>query len=222
MAKRKLGWGTSGDAMLLMFIKLVTMALGLTVTRLFSEYFSYHDYGTYSQILLIVNTVASITILGMVDGTNFFYCREKDPQKRESYVSTIFSFQCIVSAVAGCVVMALSAPLCIHFDNPDVAGLLIFAAVLPLMQNLISMLQVLVVSVGKARLLAARNLIVSVTRLLAVIAVITFFRDVTVVLLTTLALDLAQIGLFWLMLRKNGCPMGLRAVNFRLFKEIFH
>ena len=44
MAKRKLGWGTSGDAMLLMFIKLVTMALGLTVTRLFSEYFSYHDY----------------------------------------------------------------------------------------------------------------------------------------------------------------------------------
>ena len=221
MAKRKLGWGTSGDAVLLMFIKLVTMALGLTVTRLLSQYLSKFDYGTYSQILLIVNTVASITILGMVDGTNFFYCRENDPKKRESYVSTIFTLQCMVSTAAGCVVMALSAPLCIHFDNADVGKLLIFAAVLPLMQNLISMLQVLVVSVGKARLLAARNLIVSVTRLLAVLIVIACVRSVAVILLTTVALDLAQIGLFWLMLRKNGCPMGLRAVNFRLFKEIF-
>ena len=69
MGKRLKG-GTSADAVLLMFIKLVTMALGLTVTRLLSQYFSYHDYGTYSQIILVVNTVTTITILGMVDGTN--------------------------------------------------------------------------------------------------------------------------------------------------------
>ena len=221
MGKRKLQWGVSGDAVLLMFIKLVTMTLGLTVTRLFSQYFSYHDYGTYSQILLVVNTVASITILGMIDGTNFFYSRENDPQKRESYVSTIFTLQCMVSAVAGGVVLALSAPLCVYFDNPDVSGLLIFAATLPLLQNLISMLQVLVVSVGKARLLAIRNLAVSVARLLVVVIVIAFVRNVAVILLTTVILDLIQIGLFWLMLRKNGCPMGIRAVNFRLFREIF-
>ena len=218
---KKLQWGTSGDAVLLMFIKLVTMALGLTVTRLLSQYLSYHDYGTYSQILLVVTTVASVTILGMVDGTNFFYCRETDPQKREGYVSTIFTLQCMVSAAAGCVVMLLSTPLCTHFDNPDVAKLLIFAAVLPLLQNLISMLQVLVVSVGKARMLAARNFLVSVLRLLVVLVVITYVRNVAVVLLMTVILDVGQILIFWLMLRKNGCPMRLRAVNFRLFGEIF-
>lgn len=221
MSKRKLEWGTSGDAVLLMFIKLVTMALGLTVTRLLSQYLSYHAYGTYSQILLVVNTVASITILGMVDGTNFFYCREKDPKKRESYVSTIFTLQCIVSAAAGCVVMLLSGPICTHFNNPDVAGLLIFAAALPLFQNLISMLQVLVLSVGKARLLAARNLIVSVARLLVVLIVIAFVRNVAVILLMTVVMDVAQITLFAVMLRKNGCPMGIKAVDFRLFQEIF-
>lgn len=221
MGKRLKG-GTSGDAVLLMFIKLVTMALGLAVTRLLSQYFSYHDYGTYSQIMLVVNTVASVTILGMVDGTNFFYCREADPQKREGYVCTIFTLQCIVSTAAGCVVMLLSGPLCAHFHNPDVAPLLIFAAALPLFQNLISMLQVLVVSVGKARVLAARNLIVSLTRLLVVIMAIAFVRDVAVILLMTVVMDLAQIGIFVLMLRRNGCPMGFKAVNFRLFQEIFH
>ena len=219
---KKLRGGTSGDAVLLMFIKLVTMALGLAVTRLLSQYFSYHDYGTYSQIILVVNTVASITILGMVDGTNFFYCRETDTQKREGYVSTIFTLQCMVSTAAGGVVMALNGPLCTHFHNADVAGLLIFAAALPLLQNLISMLQVLVVSVGKARILAARNLIVSLTRLLVVMAAIVFVRNVAVILLMTVVMDLAQIGIFALMLRKNGCPLGLKAVNFRLFKEIFH
>ena len=219
MGKRLRG-GTSADAVLLMFIKLVTMALGLVVTRLLSQYFSYHDYGTYSQIILVVNTVASITILGMVDGTNFFYCRETDPQKREGYVSTIFTLQCMVSTVAGGVVMALCGPLCTHFHNPDVAPLLIFAAALPLLQNLISMLQVLVVSVGKARVLAARNLIVS--RLVVVIAAIAFLRNVAVILLMTVVMDLAQIGIFGLMLRRNGCRLALKAVNLRLLREIFN
>ena len=222
MSRKRLGGGTSGDAVLLMFIKLVTMTLGLVVTRLLSQYFSYRDYGTYSQIILVVNTVTSITILGMVDGTNFFNCRERDPQKRESYLSTIFTLQCMVSAVGGLIVMLLSGPICTHFHNEDMAGLLIFAAILPMLQNLISMIQVLVVSVGKARMLAARNLIISLVRLAVVIVVISFVRNMALILLMTVIMDVAQLAIFALMLRRNGCPMGIKSVDFSLFKEIFH
>ena len=221
MKRNKLQWGTSGDAILLMFIKLVTIALGLIVTRLLSQYLSVYDYGTYSQILLIVSTVTSLTILGMMDGVNYFYCSQKDPQQRESFISTIFAIQCMVSGAAGCVVLLLSAPLCAYFENPDVSGLLIFAAALPLLQNLLSMMQILLVSVGKARLLAVRNLIVSVVRLAVVLAVVTVVQNVAVILLTTVVLDAAQIALFAVILRKNDCFMGLRAVNFRLFRQIF-
>lgn len=222
MNRKRLDGGTSGDAVLLMFIKLVTMTLGLVVTRLLSQYFSYQDYGTYSQILLVVNTVTSITILGMVDGTNFFNCRERDPKKREAYLSTIFTLQCMVSAVGGLIVMLLTGPICTHFHNADVGRLLIFAAVLPMLQNLISMIQVLVVSVGKARMLAVRNLIISLTRLAVVILVISFVRNVALILLMTVIMDVAQLAVFFLMLRRNGCPMGVKAVDFRLLKEIFH
>lgn len=221
MKPNKLRSGTSADAILLMLIKLVTIALGLVVTRLLSEHLSVYDYGTYSQILLIVSTVTSLTILGMMDGVNYFYCREQDKQKRESYISTIFALQSAISAVAGCVVMALSAPLCIHFDNPDVAGLLVFAAVLPLLQNLLSLMQILLVSVGKARVLAVRNLVVSLLRLAVVILVVTLVRNVAVILLTTVVLDVAQIALFGIILGKNDCAMGLRAVKPALFGEIF-
>ena len=222
MSKRRLDGGTSGDAVLLMFIKLVTMTLGLVVTRLLSQHFSYQGYGTYSQVLLVVNTVTSVTILGMVDGTNFFNCREKDPGKREAYLSTIFTLQCVVSALGGMVVMLLSGQICARFDNAALAPLLIFAAVLPMLQNLISMVQVLVVSVGKARMLALRNLIISVTRLAVVLVVIALVRNVALILLMTVVMDLGQLMIFFRMLRSNGCPMSLKAVDFRLFKEIFH
>lgn len=222
MSRKRLTGGTSGNAVLLMLIKLVTMTLGLVVTRLLSQYFSYQDYGTYSQIILVVNTVTSITIMGMVDGTNFFNCREQNPQKREAYLSTIFTLQCIVSAIGGLIVMLLSGVICNHFHNEDMAGLLIFAAILPMLQNLISMIQVLVVSVGKARMLAARNLIISLVRLAVVIVVISFVRNVALILLMTVIMDVAQLAVFALMLRRNGCPMGIKAVDFKLFNEIFH
>ena len=212
--------GTSGDAFLLTFVKFVTMALSLVITRLLSEHLSVYDYGTYSQILLIVSTVSSVTILGMMDGVNFFYSSEQDLQRREAYIATIFSLQCIVSTVVGCIVMVSSSLICNYFDNPDIKRLLVFAAVLPALQNLLGMSQVLLISVGKARLLALRNLIVSVVKLLAVLVVVTVVNDIAVVLVATLILDVTQIALFWLIIRKNGCKFRFSAFNLSLTGKI--
>lgn len=212
--------GVSIDAILLTFIKLVTTALGLVITRLLSEYLSVYDYGTYSQILLVVSTVSSFTILGMMDGTNYFYCGVPDPQKRESYVATVFSLQCAVGTAAGCIVMALSLPLCAYFDNPNIKNLLIFAAALPLLQNLMGMLQVLLVSVGKAKMLAVRNLIVSLLRLGVVFAVVMVARNIVIILVSTLILDILQIGFFWIILKRSGCRINFAKAKPHLLGEI--
>lgn len=219
MKNKRIG-GTSVDAILLTFIKLVTTALGLVVTRLLSEYLSVYDYGTYSQILLITSTVSSVTILGMMDGVNYFYCREQDAEKRESYTATIFAMQSVIGAAAGCIVMVLSMPLCKYFDNPDIKNLLIFAAVLPVLQNLIGMYQILLVSVGRARVIAFRNLIVSVMRLIAVFVVVTAIKNVAVILATTLVLDAAQIIVFLYILHKSGCRVRLQKADAGLIAEI--
>ncbi len=219
--KIKLGGKTSSDAILLALVKLVTIGLSFVVTRLLSQHLSKHDYGTYSQILLLVSTVTSVTILGMADGVNYFYCSEKDEKTREAYISTLFALQTMASLGAGSLVMALMGPICTHFENPDVRPLLIFAAGLPFLQNLLAMVQVLLVSVGKARLLALRNFLVAVIRLAVVVAVVYLVKDVAVILLTTFVLDLAQVLLFWLILKKNNCPIRPQCINFRLFRQIF-
>lgn len=219
MSKR-LKSGASVDALLLTFIKLVTTALGLVITRLLSQYLSIHDYGTYSQVLLVVSTVSSFTILGMMDGVNFFYCGEKDPHKREAYTATLFAFQCTVGTVAGCLILALSSPLSAYFDNPDVKRLVIFAAALPLLQNLLGMLQILLVSVGKAKILAIRNFLVSLVRLVVVIVVVTVVRNVALILTVSVLLDLGQIAFFGVILRKNNCFVRISKARFDLVGSI--
>ncbi len=212
--------GISGEAFLLTFAKVVTMALGIIVTRLLSENLSLHSYGTYSQILLIISTVSSLTILGMMDGVNFFYSGEVD-DKRESYIATLFSFQCIIGAVTGSFIMLSGSLICQYFDNPDIKNLLIYAAVLPVLQNLLGMSQVLFVSIGKARLLAVRNLAVSVVRLLVAFVIIIKFNDIVLILISNLVLDLVQIIFFWSILVKNGCKFKISSVDVSLTKKIF-
>ena len=51
--------GSSGDALLLTAVKLMTMLLSLVTTRLLSQHLTRYDYGTYSQILLLSSTIAS-------------------------------------------------------------------------------------------------------------------------------------------------------------------
>lgn len=220
MTKFKLGRGASSDAIALMLIKMVTICLGFVVTRLLSQYLSTYDYGTYSQVLLVVSTVSSLTILGMMDGVNYFYCSEPDPQRRESCIATLFSMQCMLSGLAGALILLLRNSICSGFGNPDAERLMFLAAMLPLLQNLISMLQILMVSNGKARLIAVRNLIVSLARLGAVVLVVAVVRDVAVILAVTLLLDLLQVGVFLVILKQHNCIVRLRSTDFRLARKI--
>ena len=130
--------GSSGDSFFLIIVRLVTMVLGLAMTRVLSGHFSKLEYGTYSQITLLVSTVSSFTILGMADGINFFFCGEKDQVKKDSYVATIFTLQYIVSIISSLVLLICAVPISNYFSNDAIRPLMIFAAVMPVMHNTIS------------------------------------------------------------------------------------
>ena len=137
---RLIDGNAAGDAAVLSLVRLMTMCLSLITTRILSTYLSTFAYGTYSQVLLIVSTTASLTTFGLIDAINFYYCGTKDTAKRESYVATILTLQCCAGTFAGMAILLLADPICKYFGNPELHGYLIFAAVLPLLQNGISLL----------------------------------------------------------------------------------
>ena len=209
--------GSSGDALLLTAVKLMTMLLSLVTTRLLSQYLTTYDYGTYSQVLLISSTIASITILGMMDGMNFFFCSEKDTERREAYVATIYLMQLALGVIMGAAVML---PICAYMDNPELKKLMLFAAILPTLQNLIYISQVLLISVGKAKVLALRNLVISVLKLAAIIIVVHFVKDIALILIVSVLLDAFQLLIFYFILRKNGCLIRFTKADLRLILPI--
>ena len=210
----------AGDATLLALVRLMTMCLSLITTRVLSTYLSTFAYGTYSQVLLIVSTTASLTTFGFIDAINFYYCGTKDTQKRESYVATILTMQCCIGMLAGIAIVILAGPICKYFGNPELRRYLFLAAFSPLLQNGISLLQVLLVSVGKARQLAVRNLIISIAQLICAITAGMRMKSVGLILFVSIILNSIQILFFLWSLKKSGCHMRLAFCDFRLSKGI--
>ena len=212
--------GPSKDSVFLMAARIITIILGMATSRLLSDALSLTEYGTYSQIMLLVSTIASVTILGMADGSNYFYYNNQGEKERAEYISTIFFLQYMFSFLAGSILLMISRQLTVYFGNEKIRGLLIFAAVIPLLQNMISILQVLFIAVGKAKQIAVRNFIFSFIRLILFAAACHIIHNITAIFIFMILMDLAQIVYFRAVLNKNHCNIGITKINLKLIKNI--
>lgn len=216
---RLIDGNAAGDATVLALVRLMTMCLSLITTRVLSTYLTTFAYGTYSQVLLIVSTTVSLTTFGLIDAINFYYCGAKDKEKKDAYIATIVTLQCCTGVFAGITILLLAEPICNYFGNLELRDYLPFAAILPLLQNGISLLQVLFVSVGKARQLAIRNLIISMAQLVCAI-VAGMCKNVGLILTVSVVLSSGQILFFVWSLKKSGCYIRIASCDFKLSRSI--
>ena len=213
--------GAATNSMLLAFVKVITSLLSMATTRILCSILSETQYGTYSQVLLIVSTIASITILGMTDAVNYFYNKHYGTKKANEYVATIFFLQLIVSFVGFVFVFVCKGFIVQYFGNSSLQNLLFFAAILPFINNLLSMLQVLFISIGKAKLIAFRNLIVSILNLCCFSIGCYVTNDIRILLVITISLNALQIVYLVIVLMKNGLKIRFRDINISLSSKVF-
>lgn len=212
--------GASADSLLLTFVRVITTVLGLLVTKLLSTQFTLHEYGTYSQAMLIVTTATSLSILGLTNAVNYFYNATDDEEKKERYVATIFGIQYVVGILCAIVIMAIQIPLISYFKNEDLKQVLYLAAWMPLMQNLIPMLQVLFVSTGRAKLIAVRNLIISAARLLIVLFACFITKNIITIFIIILLLDIAQVVYFMIAFQRRNFHISLKKFDKALLRPV--
>lgn len=213
--------GAAVDSIILVFVQVITSVLGLVVTKLLSVHFSLQEYGTYSQGMLIVTTTSSIIILGMTNAVNYFYNKTSDEEEKRSYVSTIFTSQYILGLLSAIIIIAIQNPIIRYFNNVQLRGAIYILAWLPLLQNLIPMLQVLFVSVGKAKLIAIRNLVISLARLLAVIVACYVTKNIIHIFYVLLVLDIGQVLFFLISFSRLKYRIGIKYARAKYLKPIF-
>ena len=206
------------DAILLAGARILSMLIGIVSTSVLSHALSLEMYGTYTSANLIVSTATLVTILGLMDAANYFYsCGDK---LQREYIATIFAIEIVIGLICAAFLW-IGKPLVLKwFENPGinaVYGLIIFR---PLLQNLGDMLLTLQVAIGKARNVAARNIIFSVLKMIAVILTAFYFKMLKTIFTSLLLLDVCTILFYYSSFKKVAFPIKLGQFSWKRLKDI--
>ena len=217
--KRKMG-GASIDALALSFVRIVTIVISMVIYKMLAVYFSVEEYGTYASATLVATTATSLTILGLTDAVNYFYAKDRDNPVGKVYVYTIFLIQLVVGFVSAVVIWLLKNQIAVYFDKPAVAGLIPGVAFIPVLTNLANMLQVLFVTAQKAKVIAVRNLFISILKIASIAVICLWLKDIKAVIITTLVLDIGTVIYMLIYCKKNIFFVDIRKAKPSLSKEI--
>ncbi len=217
---KRIKHGAATDSIVLIFVRVVTAAISIIIYKMLTTHFSLEEYGVYSSAMLIVTTVTSFSVLGLTDAINYFYNKEKDSGKGEVYVQTIFALQIFIGIISAVLIIVCKKQIINYFGTEDIGTLLPYIALLPMLTNLLSLLQVLFISCKKAKIIAIRNFILSILKILFVGISCYVFKNITAVVITTLVMDILSILYMLLYCKKNIFSIGVHMADFRLTKEI--
>lgn len=209
-----------GDSIMLSLSSIIsllcTMAQGMILTRTLIK----SDYGTYSQVTLILTITNSIIGLGLNNAINYFIPRANDKAEQLKYVNTIFTLSTVFGFI-GMIGILLSIPLTTsYFRNQLLPLLLLYAAFRPIFTSNVNNFINLFVANGQAGIMARRNIILSILSL-AIITVVTLFtKNLGVLFICLTLMDLAQCLYFYFWIKAKWYSISYFKIDITLVKEI--
>lgn len=199
--------GATWDSMFLAFVKVLTTITSIVLTKILAVGLSLAEYGTYSQANLIVSIGTSILFLGLGDALNYFYNNKSgdiDFEKRKSFVNSIFSVEIIAGICFAAILSIIKGNITAYFSNEALAIMIGIVSVKPMLDNLIYFYQLLYISIGKAKLIAIRNLVIALAKMAAMYLTVMVLHDLRSIFIALILIDIAQLVFFKLYFAKEG------------------
>lgn len=194
---KKVFRGAAWDSVFLTIVKMTTTLISIATTKVMATSLSLNQYGTYSQGLLVISVTASVTILGMNDAVNFFYNRTEEIIRRRDYVNTIFAIETFLGVAAAIVILLFKKQICAYFGNSLLEAVLYVICMKALFENVLNLFTILFVSIGEAKKIAIRNLILSLVRLPIILIFVKTDNSVVFIFSALLIVDLLQTMYFY-------------------------
>lgn len=111
--------------------KFITIAIGTGSSMLMARFRTLTEYGTYSSLLLAVNTVSTLLMLGLPHSINYFLARASTKEQKQHFLSTYYTFSTLLSLIIGACLVAATPMIAAYFDNPDIKNYVYFFAICP-------------------------------------------------------------------------------------------
>lgn len=186
MSKKQRINGIGTSSAILSASKVVTMLIGLASGMLLSRFRTLEEYGTYSEILIVVTLTTSLFTLGLPNSTNYFLARSESGEKRRQFLSVFFTINTVICFVMGAALVIASPFIADYFGNSLINDFSFFLFFYPWTRVIISSISNILVVYGKtAKLLVFSivNTTVSLAAILIVLVVQGTFRLYMILLL---------------------------------------
>lgn len=107
-----------GDALFLTASRVLVSLLGLVTSMLLARFRTLAEYGTYTQLIMVVDLISTLLLLGLPNSVNYFLAKAENEEKRRRFMSVYLTLSLVLSLlITGCAYGAL--PLIIdYFENP--------------------------------------------------------------------------------------------------------
>ena len=162
---------TGNNAIKLTFAKIITLAVGMLSSMLLSRFRSLTEYGTYSQLLMVINLASSLFMLGLPNCINYFLGKAKSNEERARFLSSYYTLSTILSFVVG-FVLVLSVPLIEdYFKNEYIKVFWYFLATYPWTKVVMSSTENLLIAYNKTTIMMIYKVLNSVSLLAAILIV---------------------------------------------------
>ena len=160
MANKQISLKT--EASFLTVSKMVNLIITMATSMLLSRFRSLEEYGTFSELSLVLNLLTTFCLLGIPNAINYFLPRVDSDTEREKFLNTFFSLNTIFSVIAGVVMVAAMPIMVWYFKNHGIYGFYYFAIIMPWAKITIQERANLLVASHKTKTLVIQTLLNSI------------------------------------------------------------
>lgn len=119
------------NTLILTISRVVSLVMSIGITVILSRYRTLEEYGTYAQLILIVNLSVSVLSFGINNSINYFLGRFEHKNDRDSFISTYFLLNTLFGVTIGILLNLFSYKLGVYFNNSSIPGYGLVILILP-------------------------------------------------------------------------------------------
>ena len=165
----------ASDSLKLSLTQLIALSVSMISATLLSRYTTLEEYGTYSQIMLIVNLITTIFVLGLPNSINYFLGRYKENEEKQHFLSIYFTLSTLLGIIAGVSLVVFMPILKRFFNNELLSNFLFFFALFPWAKIILAGIEKVLISYNRTKLIMIYRILNSVF-LLAIIPIAMIFK----------------------------------------------
>lgn len=159
------------DAVRLTASKMITLIISMLTVMLLSRFRTFEEYGTYSQLLLVLNLFTTLLMLGLPNSINYFLARTDSQEEKQRFLSVYYTLSTLLSVIIG-LTLVLAIPLIEkYFHNEKIGKYYYFLAFYPWASIVSASIENVLVVYKRTRFLMQYRVIHSLAMLLSVLIV---------------------------------------------------